>query len=63
MDAISADKKEVIMERKTNNPSWCIERIQEKIEDYKVSVRETTDSDVRRQLEIIIDDLEDILYN
>ena len=46
MDAISADKKEVIMERKTNNPSWCTERIQEKIEDYKVSVRETTDSDV-----------------
>lgn len=51
------------MERKTNNPSWCIERIQEKIEDYKVNVRETTDSNVRRQLEIIIDDLEDILYN
>ena len=62
MDAINANKKEVIMERKTNNPSWCIERIQEKIEDYKASVRETTDSDVRRQLEIIIDDLEDILY-
>lgn len=62
MDAINANKKEVIMERKMNNPSWCIERIQEKIEDYKASVRETTDSDVRRQLEIIIDDLEDILY-
>ncbi len=50
------------MERKTNNPSWCIERIQEKIEDYKVSVNKTTNPDVRIQLEIIIDDLEEILY-
>ena len=57
------DEMEVFMERKTNNPSWCIERIQEKIEDYKTSVRETLDPDVRRQLEIIIDDLEEILYN
>ena len=56
-------KRRFFMERKTNNPSWCIERIQEKIEDYKTSVRETLDPDVRRQLEIIIDDLEEILYN
>lgn len=48
--------------RKTNNPSWCIERIQEKIEDYKISCKETPEEDVRRQLEIIIDDLETILY-
>lgn len=51
------------MERKTNNPSWCIDRIQEKIEDYKLRVQETADPEVRRQLEIIIDDLEEILYN
>lgn len=51
------------MERKTNNHSWCVERIQEKIEDYKESVRETFDPEVRRQLEIIINDLEEILYN
>ena len=51
------------MERKTNNPSWCVERIQEKIEDYKKSAKETFDPEVRRQLEIIIDDLEEILYN
>lgn len=48
--------------RKTNNPLWCIERIQEKIEDYKISCKETPEEDVRRQLEIIIDDLETILY-
>lgn len=51
------------MERKTNNPSWCIDRIKEKIEDYKISMNETINPDVRRQLEIIIDDLEEILYN
>lgn len=51
------------MERKTNNPSWCIERIQEKIEDYKKSVKETYNDDVRMQLEIIIEDLEEILYS
>ena len=51
------------MERKINNPSWCVERIQEKIEDYKESVRKTFDPEVRRQLEIIINDLEEILYN
>lgn len=50
------------MARKMNNPSWCIERTQEKLEDYKESVKETTESNVRRQLEIIIDDLENILY-
>lgn len=48
--------------RKTNNPSWCIERIQEKIEDYKISCKETYNEDVRMQLEIVIDDLETILY-
>lgn len=50
------------MDRKINNPSWCVERIQEKIEDYKMSVKETEDSEVRNQLEIIIEDLEEILY-
>lgn len=48
--------------RKTNNPSWCIERIQEKIEDYKISCKEIPDEEIRRQLEIVIDDLETILY-
>ena len=51
------------MERKTNNPSWCVERIQEKIEDYKRSAKGTINPEVRRQLEIVIDDLEEILYN
>ena len=56
-------KRRFCMERKINNPLWCIERIQEKIEDYKESARKTIDPEVRRQLEIIIDDLEEILYN
>lgn len=51
------------MKRKTNNPSWCIERIQEKIEDYKLNAQKITEPEVRRQLEIIIEDLEDILYD
>lgn len=48
--------------RKMNNPSWCCEKIQEKIEDYKVSIKETKDPEVKRQLEIVVDDLEEILY-
>lgn len=48
---------------KRNNPSWCCDKIEEKIEDYKLSVKETTDENVRRQLEIIIEDLESILYD
>ena len=51
------------MERKTNNPSWCVERIQEKIEDYKISIKETGNEEVRRQLEIVVCDLEEILYD
>lgn len=49
-------------DRKMNNPSWCCEKIQEKIEDYKISIKETQDPEVKRQLEIVIDDLEEILY-
>lgn len=49
-------------DRKRNNPSWCCDMIEEKIEDYKISIKETEDEEVRRQLEIIVDDLETILY-
>lgn len=51
------------MERKRNDPVWCCDKIEEKIKDYKLSVLETEDEEVRRQLEIVIDDLETILYN
>ena len=34
----------------------------QKIEDYKMSVKETEDPEVCNQLEIIIEDLEEILY-
>lgn len=56
-------KRRFCMERKTNNPSWYLERIQEKIEGYKERARKTINPEVKKQLEIIIDDLEDILYN
>lgn len=48
--------------KKTNNPTWCVEQIQKKIEDYKLSLTETESEEVRIQLEIVIDDLEEILY-
>lgn len=50
------------MDRKLNNPMWCCEQIEEKIKDYKLSLTETDNDEVRTQLEIIIDDLEEILY-
>lgn len=57
-------------DRKRNNASWCCDQIEEKIEDYKVSLIEFDKLDipdeakkkVKRQLEIVIDDLETILY-
>lgn len=42
------------MERKRNNPIWCCDQIEEKTE--------IEDEEVKRQLEIVIDDLETILY-
>ena len=50
------------MERKRNNPIWCCDQIEEKIKDYKISLTEIEDEEVKRQLEIVIDDLETILY-
>lgn len=47
---------------KRNNPSWCCDRIEEKIQYYKLSAKETTDENVKRQLETIIEDLESILH-
>ena len=51
------------MERKTNNPYWCVEQIQEKIEDYKAIIRERGEIGSKIPLEIIINDLEKILYD
>ena len=50
------------MARKRNNPKRCCDQIEEKIKDYKLSLTEIDDDEVRRQLEIVIDDLEAILY-
>ena len=37
-------------------------QIEEKIKDYKISLAEIKEEEVKRQLEIVIDDLETILY-
>lgn len=50
------------MERKRNNSTWCCDRIEEKIKDYKISLAEIKEEEVKRQLEIVIDDLETILF-
>ncbi len=50
------------MDKRRNNSAWCCDQIEEKIKDYKLSLTEITDEEVRRQLEIVIDDIETILY-
>ena len=37
-------------------------QIEEKIKDYKISLTEIKEEEVKRQMEIVIDDLESILY-
>ena len=58
------------MDRKRNNPSWCCDKIEEKIDEYKYKLR-TLDKygysldakiAIRSELEAIIGDLEIILY-
>lgn len=49
------------MERKRNNPTWCCDQIEEKIKDYKISLTEIKE-EAKKQLEIVINDLETILY-
>lgn len=59
------------MDRKMNNPSWCCEKIQELIEDYKYQIATLSERcysldtkiAVRNQLETVISNLENILYN
>lgn len=50
------------MDRKRNNPIWCCDQIEEKIKKYKLSLTEIKEEEVKRQMEIVIDDLESILY-
>lgn len=49
------------MDRKRNNPTWCCDQIEEKIKDYKISLTEIKE-EVKRHMEIVINDLESILY-
>ena len=56
--------------RRRNNASWCCDQIAEKINDYKLTLKELdkitmpvgAKEEVKRQLEIVINDLENILY-
>jgi hypothetical protein len=50
------------MNRKRNNPTWCCDQIEEKIKDYKKSLTEIKEEEAKRQMEIVINDLESILY-
>lgn len=50
------------MDRKRNNPTWCCDQIEEKIKDYKISLTKIKGEEVKRQMEIVINDLETILY-
>lgn len=49
------------MARKRNNPTWCCDQIEEKIKDYKISLTKIKE-EAKRQMEIVINDLESILY-
>lgn len=58
------------MEKKRNNSVWCCDKIEEKIADYKISLTEIAEltisneakEEIKKQLEIVINDLENILY-
>lgn len=50
------------MDRKRNNPTWCCDQIEEKIKDYKSSLAEIDNEAVKKHMEVVIDDLEKILY-
>lgn len=50
------------MDRRRKDPILCCDKIEEKLKDYRLSLTEITENEVRRQLEIVIDDLENILY-
>ena len=50
------------MDRKRNNPTWCCDQIEEKIKDYKKSLTGIKEEEAKRQMEIVINDLESILY-
>lgn len=50
------------MDKKRNNSTWCCDQIEEKVKDYKIYLTEIKEEEVKRQMEIVIDDLESILY-
>ena len=51
------------MNKERNNPSWCCDQIEELIKNYKISIQKTDNQDIKRQLEKVVNDLENILYS
>ena len=39
------------MDRKRNNSTWCCDQIEEKIKDYKISLTEIKEEEVKRSEE------------
>lgn len=50
------------MNKEKINSSWCCDQIEELIKNYKISIQKTDNQDIKRQLEIVVNDLESILY-
>ena len=51
------------MNKERNNSSWCCDKIEELIKNYKIRIQKTDNQDIKRQLEIVVNDLENILYS
>ena len=50
------------LERARNNPTWWCDRIEELIEQYNNEIEKMNNPSARRQLKIVVHDLENILY-
>ena len=51
------------MNKERNNSSWCCDQIEELIMNYTINIQKTDNQDIKRQLEIVVNDLENILYS
>ena len=51
------------MNKERNNSSWGCDQIEELIKNYKIRIQKTDNQDIKRQLEIVVNNLENILYS
>lgn len=49
-------------DRKMNNPSWCCEKIEELLQEYKNKQEDSHDSAEYETYKEVIEDIEKILY-